>query len=355
LAHRNKFILGLGVALAFALAGTTIAQNLPPVNLKVSGGNRTQNQFRYVEEPFFTKELPEASGGAITTNFSSLEDLGIQGPEVLRLLGLGMFDMSEGTLSYMAGEAPEFESLDLPGLTSDIQKQRAMADALRPTIAKIMSEKFGVKLLSLAPIALQVLYCNKPVAQLGDLKGLKVRTFSRSMAELVEGLGAQSVNIPFAEVVPAMDRGVADCAITATSAGNTARWWEVSDHLVILPMGWSMIFFGANEANWNKLPPETQDFLTKQFASMEDRQWQQSAADVQDGINCNTAKGECKNGIVAERPMTLVELSDADKALAGEIVRDNVLKSWAERCGAECVANWNDKAGSIIGLQIAAD
>jgi len=347
--------LFFSATLSFVLGGSALAQDLPTVNLKVSGGNRTQNQFNYVEQPFFTKTLPEASNGAITVNFSSLEDLGIQGPEVLRLLGLGMFDMSEGTLSYMAGEAPEFESLDLPGLTSDIDKQHAMTDALRPELARIMSEKFGVKLMSIAPIALQALYCNKPVQTLADLKGLKVRTFSRSMAELIEGLGAQSVNIPFAEVVPAMDRGFADCAVTGTSAGNTARWWEVSDHLVMLPMGWSMIFFGANEANWNKLTPETQAFLTEQFANMEASQWAQAGADVQDGINCNTAQGECQNGIKAEQPMTLVELSDEDKTLAGQIVTDNVLKSWAGRCGAECVANWNEKAGSLVGLTIAAN
>ena len=39
-------------------------EGLPSVNLKVSGGNRTQNLFRYVYGPFFTEELPERSGGA---------------------------------------------------------------------------------------------------------------------------------------------------------------------------------------------------------------------------------------------------------------------------------------------------
>ncbi|WP_181408137.1 TRAP transporter substrate-binding protein [Pararhizobium mangrovi] len=323
------------------------------MNLKVSGGNRTQNQFRLVEVPFFTKQLPEASDGAVTVNFSSLEDLGIQGPEVLRLLGMGMFDMSEGTLSYMAGEAPLFESLDFPGLTSDIDQQRKMAEGLKPEIAKTMKAKFGVKLLSLAPIALQVLYCNKPVSSLADIKGLKVRTFNRGMAQLVEGLGAQSVNIPFAEVVPAMERGVADCAITATSAGNTARWWEVSDHLVMLPMGWSMIFFGANADNWNKLPEKTQAFLEKQFSDMEDKQWAQAKADVQDGINCNTGKGTCKNGIEAKPAMKLVTLTSDEKDHAREILTKNVLSDWAKRCGSDCVSQWNENAGKVVGVHVS--
>ncbi|MET3925524.1 TRAP transporter substrate-binding protein [Devosia sp. 2618] len=346
--------IGAAVLSFTALSGVALsAQELASVNLKVSGGNQTQNQFRFIQEPFFTEELSEASGGAISTTFGSLDDLGIQGPEVLRLLSLGMFDISEGTLSYMAGEASQFESLDLPGLTADIDVQRAMADALRPELEAVMAERFNVKLLSMAPIALQVLYCNKPVAGLQDISGLKIRTFNRSMAELVEGLGGQPVNIPFAEVVPAMDRGVADCAVTGTSAGNTARWWEVTDHLVVLPMGWSMTFFAANANSWDRLPAETQAFLTEQFAGMEDRQWAQAVSDIQDGINCNIAEGDCRDGIVADRPMTLVELSEEDRAHAAEVLTSTVLPSWADRCGEECVANWNASAGQVVGLEIA--
>ena len=288
MAFPKSLLAGLAFSLALLPAGLVAAQELQSLNLKVSGGNRTQNMFRYIEEPFFTKELAEASGGKITATFGSLEDMGIQGPEVLRLLGLGMFDMSEGTLSYMAGEAPEFESLDLPGLTADIARQREMANGLRDDLSKIMAEKFNVKLLTMSPIALQVLYCNKPVTGVGDLAGLKVRTFSRSMAELVEGLGAQSVNIPFAEVVPAMDRGVADCAITATSAGNTRAGGcqrssrHPADGLVD-------DLLRRQHQQLDRMSPETQAFLSEQFAKMEDVQWAQAAADVVDGINCHRA------------------------------------------------------------------
>lgn len=346
-----KALLG-SVALAALVSTPSPAQDLQTIDLKVSGGNRTQNQFRFVQEPFFTQELTELSGGAITTTFGSLEDLGIQGPEVLRLLRLGMFDISEGTLSYMAGEAAAFEALDLPGVTADIEVQRQMTDAFRDELASVMDQDFGVRLLSMSPVALQVVYCNGEVTSLADLEGRTVRIFNRSTAELVEALGAQSVNIPFAEVIPALERGVADCAVTGTSAGNTARWWEVTDHLVVLPMGWAMTFFAANSANWERLEPATREFLLERLAEMEDRQWAQAAADIQDGINCNIAEGECVDGIVAERPMTLVELSEEDRALAQRIVSEAVLPSWSERCGAECVAAWNAQVGALIGVAI---
>ena len=70
--------ISMGFAAAFSiLAASAHAQQLPATSLKVLGGNQTQNMFRYIEKPFFTKELGEKSNGAITTTFGSLEELGV--------------------------------------------------------------------------------------------------------------------------------------------------------------------------------------------------------------------------------------------------------------------------------------
>jgi TRAP-type C4-dicarboxylate transport system substrate-binding protein len=310
--------------------------------------------FQRVYKPFFTEELPAKTNQAITTTFGSLEELGMRGPEVLRLLRQGVFDISEGTLSYMAGEDPRFDGLDLPGVTLDIATQRKAVDAFRPILAKVMEEKYNTKLLSMSPIALQVFYCKGNVSRLDDLRGKSVRTFNRSMSQLVEGVGGSTVNLPFAEVIPALQRGVAQCAITGTSAGNTARWWEVSDHLYTLPMGWSMTFFGANVRNWARLDEKTRTFLEGQFAELENRMWAQAESDIQDGVNCNTGKGPCKDGIAASPKMTLVEVTGSDREAAQKVLRERVLPDWAARCGAECVSQWNGTVGKVVGVEAKA-
>lgn len=333
-----------------AAALPTVA-GLPSINLKVSGGNRTQNLFQRVYGPFFTTELAQRSNGAVTTTFGSIEELGIRGPEVLRLLRLGMFDISEGTLSYMAGDDPHFDALDLPGITLTIEAQQAAVNAYRPIVARQMAEKFGVKLLTMSPVALQVFYCKGRIEGLASLAGKKVRTFNRGMSDLVEAAGGSTVNLPFAEVIPAMQRGVADCAITGTSAGNTARWWEVTDHLYMLPMGWSMTFFGANLRAWERLDPRVRAFLEPEFAALEGRMWAQAKADVEDGINCNAGRQPCNDGIMATPPMTLVAVSEADKARAQALLRERVLREWARRCGSACVREWNATVGKLVGIE----
>ncbi|CAM5193392.1 hypothetical protein BTHI11S_06101 [Bosea thiooxidans] len=270
-------LAGLGLS---AMAAQ--AQDFPKINLKVSGGNQTQNLFQKVYKPFFTETLAAKTNGAITTTFGSLEELGLRGPEVLRLLRQGVFDISEATMSYMAGEDSRFDGLDLPGVTVDIATQRKAADAFRPALAKALETKYNTKLLSMSPVAAQMFYCKGDITGLDSLRGKAVRTFNRAMSQMVEGAGGSSVNVPFAEVIPAMQRGVAQCAVTGTSAGNTARWWEVSDHLYALPMGWSMTFFGANLRSWSRLDEKARAFLEQQFAELEDRMWAQAGSDLQD-------------------------------------------------------------------------
>jgi len=81
--------------------------------------------------------------------------------------------------------------------------------------------------------------------------------------------------------------------------------------------------------------------------------WAQAKADIQDGINCNTAKAECKDGIPANPPMTLVDVSADDRQQGQRILRERVLVEWARRCGAECAAQWNETVGRIAGVEAA--
>ena len=128
-----------------------------------------------------------------------------------------------------------------------------------------------------------------------DFKGKKVRVFGTAMADYMKELGAVTVNIPFVEVLPAMQQGVADCGITSPANGNGARWLEVTKDLLIMPVGgWGIGFFAANLDWWNGLSPDTQAFLQAEFKKLEDRQWQQAAYDLKDGVSCNTGAGSLR-------------------------------------------------------------
>src|SRR3546814_428153 len=117
------------------------------------------------------------------------------------------------------------------------------------------------------------MFCKKPITTMDDFKGAKIRTFTTSMATMVEGLGGSPVTLQYAEVYLALQRGVADCGVTASSAGNGGKWPEVTNFLLPLAVSSSMQGHFINLDTWNKFSPEQQAKLTAEFKKMEDDMW----------------------------------------------------------------------------------
>ena len=109
------------------------------------------------------------------------------------------------------------------------------------------------------------------------MKGKKVRTSSRTQADFVEALGGASVTMAFGEVVPALQNKVVDCAITGSLSGYSAKWYEVSTHLLALPINWNQQIHAVNQATWDKLDPRVRDFLQNNIRTLVDNIWDAAA------------------------------------------------------------------------------
>jgi len=334
---------------AVAFVGAAWAQSLPPTQIKVIASSDQSNLHKNLERPFWTERLPKASGGAIKVEFSGLISSGLKGPEIVRLMRAGAIDFAHGVFQSVGADDPTFEGMDLAGLAVDIQTARKVADAYKPVIDRVFREKHGIKLLAMVPFTAQVFFCRAPINGMADLKGKKVRVFGRSLADFVTAVGGSTVTIPFGEVVPALQTGVADCAITGVASGNTAKWTDVTTHLYMLPVGWSMSFYAVSQKRWDSFDPRVREFLTKQIAQLEDEIWTLTADENQDGVNCNIGKDPCKYGYKAK--MTLVSLAPRDLPALQQIMRDTVVPNWAKRCGPACAKEWNATVGKAVGIK----
>ncbi|WP_442580167.1 TRAP transporter substrate-binding protein [Mesorhizobium sp. ASY16-5R] len=340
--------------LAFAasvLAPTTFAvsQELPRTQLKIVGLQSHLNSFKSGEKPFWEETIPKASNGAVTGDITAQDLNGLKGPEILRLMKLGVIDFASGVIGYMAGDSAEFDGVDLAGVSPNMDTTRKVVDAYMPVLQEVMEKQYGARLLMLFPSPPQVMWCAKPVKSTADLKGLKVRVFTASMADLIGGLGATTVTLPFAEVTTSLERGVIDCAVTGTLSGNTNKMFEVTNTMYTLYSGWSVHFTAVSLETWNKLDPKVQAFLTEQYAGFRDRLWATVAEEEQDGINCSVGRGDCKMGIAAK--MTLAEPSAEDLAAAKAVVESTVVPNWATRCGEACADRWLETVGKVVGIE----
>lgn len=300
----------------------------------------------------FWEAIEKDTNGKITVDALTIDQLGFKGDEIFRMLKMGLFDFVTNVMSFAAGDDPRNESLDLAGITQDLGELRQMADAYRPVLVDLYQKKYNLKLLGVWPIGPVVAWCNKPVASLADLNGLKVRGFNKTMSDFLEAAGAVPVAMSFGEMVTALSRGTVDCAITSPRSGLKAGLAEVTTHILPVTLGWAAVIEAFNADAWERLDQETKDYLAAKFTAQEEHIYEIVKAETEDAYRCLTGDKSCKDPGTMKNPLTVATLSDADKKKIRELVKSAVLPSWAKRCGSECVAQWNETVGKKIDIEL---
>lgn len=336
-----------------------LAQDLPETRLAVIGSPVNSPNWTNILQPFWDQAVPDASDGKITVDAVSMTDLGVKGPEMIRLARAGVTDIVAGSTTLISGELPENDGIDIAGLSQDIDSLQAVVNAYRPVLEETYRNELGVVPLGFWPTGAQVVWCATPLTGLDDMAGKKVRVFSTTTAAVIEAVGGTPVTLAFSEVVPSLQRGVIDCALTGANSGNTAKWTDVATHLYPLTVGWGVNFIVANAERWDALDPGVRDFLSDQIATkLEPAGWDMARNATDHGIWCSTGDTRCNPEATAPRnlelrDLTLVELGEGDRMKLKEMLASRVIPTFANACGGECVARWNETVGPVAGIEIA--
>ena len=151
------------VLLGTFIAGSALAQDLPRTQLRITGGLSNLSPYNDYEKPFWTQAIPSLSRGQVTAEIKGFNEMGIKGPELLRLMSQGVIEFGSATLSYFAGDNPINEAIDLAGLAPDVKTARQVTDAFTPVYAKLYGDSAKVRLLGISTYPGQVLFCNAPI------------------------------------------------------------------------------------------------------------------------------------------------------------------------------------------------
>jgi TRAP-type C4-dicarboxylate transport system substrate-binding protein len=348
----NKIVPAAALAAALLTGtGAAHAQGLPPTSFNAVGSIGNLSMYTSREAPFWNETVPKESGGAIKVQVKPFTELGFKGPEIFRLVSSGTLQFATTVLNYNSGEVPMNEAADLVGLVGSVEELQKVVNEFRPTYAKFLEEKHGLKLLGFGSYQAQVIYCRDPFTKVADLKGRKVRASGASQQAFVSHIGGSPLSIAFAEVQPALASGVIDCAITGALSGYRSKWHEAAKFISPMPINFGLAAQLANLKWWNTLDPKVQSFLETNLRKLEDSIFEQAKTETQTGINCNTGTGPCPEGKPAA--MTLVPVTADDEALRKDALTKAILPAFAQRCGAECVTTWNGTVGKFLGVSIA--
>ncbi|MFP6747429.1 MAG: TRAP transporter substrate-binding protein [Alphaproteobacteria bacterium] len=340
-------------AMILGLAAAPASAEMKKREFKVVGTWGFLDHWKEREGPFWKEVLPKVSGGRLTANAKPLTELGLSGYEVMRLLKLGVYDAVHGVTTYVSQDSPAIEGADLSGVIQDLPTYRKANEAYRYILEREFKDKYAAKLLMIYAWPSQQLWCNlgdKSITKFGldQLKGMKIRTYSKTLGDFIEGVGGTAVTIAFSEVVPALQKGVADCGLTGTLPAYNAKWYQVVTHNIRIRLGYASSFLAMNLKLWDSLDGETQALFTKELAKLEEAMWVATAINDQKGMDCN-ASGPCDGPTGGMIP---IEPTEADKKILKSVVENFVLKRWAKRCGTQkCVDEWNATIGKLAGVK----
>lgn len=315
----------------------------------------TQSQENSAQFPIEAAAIDRVTEGGFNVQRNEFQVLGLNLADALRLVGTGAFQLATTQVGSVAKDDPFLEGIDLIGVSTNMSDLRTAVDAYRDVFNDRLAERFGVKALAIWPFGPQVFLCNEPVETLADLDGLKVRSFTASMSTLLESLGATPVTLSFPEVYPALQRGVASCGVTSPTSSNTGKWPEVTSHLYPLSVSGSIQAHIVSLEWLESLSDDARSAFEADLAQMEDELWDLAMSTNGTAQSCSTG-GECpEGGLYTSYDMTLVPVSDADKAKVAEISASEVLPEWAAKCDAnfpDCSKIWNETVGAARGIVI---
>jgi TRAP-type C4-dicarboxylate transport system substrate-binding protein len=343
-----------GLLALFAPAGLRGAAADQQVRIKVVGGLADVSQYVRFEEPFWRRRITELTDGRVAAEIVPFDRSGIRAPEMLRLLRLGVVSFGTALLAIAAAEEPEFNAVDLPGLSPDIDALQRTVDAFRPRLETLLRERYAAELLGVYTYPAQVLFCSRPFTGLGDLAGRRIRTSSVGQSELVEALGAVPLVTPFAEMMNAFRAGQVECAVTGTLSGHSVGLFQVTTHVHAMALSWGISVFSANASAWAALPEEARQAIRAGVRALEAEIWQAAARETGEGLACNAGQPACPPGM-RRGAMTIVPVSAADEERRRGLLTGTVLPRWIGRCGADCVEAWNRHLAPLAGMLAKLD
>lgn len=222
---RIKTLLGT-VTLGLAMLGASVSARAQTAWTMASG---------YPESSYFTqnirafiKEVEDKSGGKLKIDLRSNDSL-IKLDAVKRAVQAGQVQIGEIRLGVYGNEGAMYNLDNTPGVASNYDQAMKLAVAQKPFFDELF-KKNGMRVVTMVPWPGQGFYTKAPVNGLADLKGQKLRIYSKQTQQLGEKLGMEALILPFAEIPQAFSTGMIQSLWTSAQTGTDVKAWEYAKH-----------------------------------------------------------------------------------------------------------------------------
>ncbi len=198
------------------------------------------------------------SGGRISIERFPAMALGGTPPELMDQVMDGIVDLAWTVNGFTPGRFPRTEVFELPFFVEDARAgsyayytmyQEHMADTDFADVVVLGAWVHGPGML----------HTNRPVQTIEDMRGLKLRTPSRMVGQLLAILGAEPIGLPVTAIPESLSRGVIDGAVIPWEVTTSLRVPElVNNHTEFQGPGFYTITFtlSMNRDRYDSLPDD---------------------------------------------------------------------------------------------------
>lgn len=166
-----------------------------------------------------------------------------------------------GDDGYFLGNVPIAGVLRLPLLIRSQDDYDKAVVIMAPYIDKAFAKK-GIVVLGSYVYPPQVFFSRRPLASLADVKGQKIRVSSPEQGEFIRQLSGVPVTLGAPDVPAALDRGVVDGALSATSGGGLT-WKDLLKSTYRFDVNYFNSLIIVNAEALGALPADQQAALRK--------------------------------------------------------------------------------------------
>lgn len=266
----KRTLLVAALPLAFCLSGLAQAA----INIKFAEVHPAGYP-PVVAEQEMGKKLVEQSNGEITFKMFAGGVLGSE-KEVVEQVQSNAIQMTRVSLGIVGPVVPDVNVFNLPFIFRDQAHMRSIIDGDigQEILDKITNSEFNLVALGWMDGGTRNLYSKKPVRQISDLKGMKIRVQGNPVfIETINAMGGNGIAMATGEIFSALQTGVIDGAennpptLLEHNHYQNAKFYTLTEHL-ILPEPIVMA-----KGTWTKLNPEQQALVKKlaREAQMEER------------------------------------------------------------------------------------
>jgi len=267
----------------------------------------------------FAEDVSEATDGALEIKVHSAGSL-FKHPEISKAVRSGQVPAGEFFLSLLANDNPVFGADSLPFLATNYEDAERLWAAQKDVISNLLEEQ-GLMPLYAVPWPPQGLYTTKEIGSVGDLAGLKFRTYNATLEEFATLAGAAPTQVEVPDIPQAFSTGRVEAMITSPSTGANSKAWDFLSHYTDIQAWIPKNIVVVNKRAFQRLDEDTQAAVLGAASAAEARGWEMSKAETDEKV-----------AILKENGITVVEPSEE-------------LMSGLREIGAQMLENWKAEAG----------